>query len=72
MGAILDARRAASNVSHVPAELLVSGTHGHVKANVDASLAALATRLSPRLIRIGSAALFALAGAAVLVGAAMP
>ena len=49
----------------------IGSTAGEVAANVVAIAVGrqLGTRLSPRLVRIGSAALFALAGAAVLAGA---
>ena len=49
----------------------IGSTAGEVAANLVAIAVGrqLGTRLSPRLVRIGSAVLFALAGAAVLVGA---
>ena len=51
----------------------IGSTAGEVAANLVAVVVGRQAghRLSPRMIRIGSAALFALAGAAVLIGAAM-
>ena len=52
----------------------IGSTAGEVAANLVAVAVGRQAghRLSPRVIRIGSAALFALAGAAVLIGAFLP
>lgn len=52
----------------------IGSTAGEVAANLVAVAVGnqAGHRLSPRMIRVGAAALFALTGAAVLVGAAMP
>lgn len=52
----------------------IGSTAGEVAANLVAVVVGRQAghRLSPRVIRIGSAALFAIAGAAVLIGAFLP
>jgi putative Ca2+/H+ antiporter (TMEM165/GDT1 family) len=56
-----------------PIPTWIGSTAGEVAANLVAVVVGqqLGTRLSPRLVRLGSALLFALTGLAVLIGAAL-
>ncbi len=56
-----------------PIPTWIGSTAGEVSANLVAVVVGrqVGTRLSPRMVRLGSAALFALTGAAILIGAAI-
>jgi putative Ca2+/H+ antiporter (TMEM165/GDT1 family) len=60
--------------SQGPIPTWIGSTAGEVAANVVAVVVGrqVGTRLSPRLVRIGSAVLFALAGAVMLLDAITP